>query len=523
MKYLMIFLISIFFVFESLFFLQMLQQNSYNGKNRFLVFLFKNIKSNVNYYALKYLFAVSLLLFSNFETILYIYFFIIMFILIYSSFLQYKKYNKKLPLVFTLRIYRILILELLFYILLLVLMFNKSLTNFIGTMLLFVSLIPFVLILIIYLLAPVEKAIYEMYKSKALKKLNKMGDISIIGVTGSFGKTSTKMILNDILSVKYKGFATASSFNTPKGIIKTINEEETIFNDYFIAEMGARKNGEIKELCDIVHPKYGIITSVGPAHLETFKTIDNITKTKFELLENLQDNGVIILNKDNEYERNYKPLKKVKTLWFSLTDKKADAYADNIKYSENGESFDLHINKKKVNVSTILLGKENIYNILASSLMAFELGLSLNEIKNGIQNIKQISHRLELKQNGNIILIDDSYNSNPVGAQNALEVLNLMKGKKIIITPGMVEMGKDEEKLNYEFGEKMAHICDRFYLIGKKRCKPICDAIKKNNKNADIKVFNSFIQAYNDLIKEYKNEKVTVLIENDLPDTYTES
>ena len=93
----MIFLISIFFVFESLFFLQMLQQNSYNGKNRFLVFLFKNIKSNVNYYALKYLFAVSLLLFSNFETILYIYFFIIMFILIYSSFLQYKKYNKKLP------------------------------------------------------------------------------------------------------------------------------------------------------------------------------------------------------------------------------------------------------------------------------------------------------------------------------------------------------------------------------------------------------------------------------------------
>ena len=181
----MIFLISIFFVFESLYFLQMLQQNSYNGKNRFLVFLFKNIKSNVNYYALKYLFAVSLLLFSNFETILYIYFFIIMFILIYSSFLQYKKYNKKLPLVFTLRIYRILILELLFYILLLVLMFNKSLTNFIGTMLLFVSLIPFVLILIIYLLAPVEKAIYEMYKRKALKKLNKMGDISIIGVTGS--------------------------------------------------------------------------------------------------------------------------------------------------------------------------------------------------------------------------------------------------------------------------------------------------------------------------------------------------
>lgn len=523
MKYLMIFLISVYFIFESLYFLQMLQQNSYNEKSRFIIFLFRNIKSNFNYYTLKILFAISLLLFSNLDFILYVYIFIIMFILIYSSIVQQKKHNKKKPLVFTFRLYRIIVFELLLYILLLINMINYDLTKFMGIMLLYVAIIPFILVLIIYLLAPVEKIIYEMYKSRALKKLNKMGDISIIGITGSFGKTSTKMILNDILSIKYKGFFTPSSFNTPKGIIKTINEEKTIFNDYFIAEMGARKNGEIESLCNIVHPKYGIITSIGPAHLETFKTLDNITKTKFELLEKIKDDGVIVLNKDNEYIKNYKPLKKVKTLWFSLNDKKSNAYADNIKFDKNGTSFDLYINNKKERVSTILLGKENIYNILSASLIAYELGLSLKDIKNGISNINQIPHRLELKQNGNITLIDDSYNSNPIGAQNALNVLNLMPSEKIIITPGMVEMGKDEKKINYEFGEKMANICDRFYLIGKKRCKVIYDAIKKNNENADIKVFNSFTLAYNDLMKEYKNKKVTVLIENDLPDTYTEN
>lgn len=521
MKYLMIILISIYLIFEGLFFLQMLQQNSYNDKNRFLVFVLKNIKENLNYYALKLLFGISFLLFNSFEQILYVYFFTVCFILIYSSILQYRKHNKKLPLVFTFRIYRISFLHLALYFSLLILFINDNLCHLLGYLLLYISLVPFILIIIIYILTPIEKIIYTIYKNKALKKLAKMGNIIVIGITGSFGKTSTKMILNDILSIKYKGFATAASFNTPKGILKTINENDTIFNDYFIAEMGARKKGEIKELCKLVHPQYGIITSIGPAHLETFKNIENITNTKFELLENLRDNGLIILNKDNEYERDYKAHKKVKKLWFGINNK-ADAYADNIKFSSKGTTFDLYLRKQKINVSTILLGKENVYNILAASLLGYEMGLSLDQIKLGIKNIKPIPHRLEIKKNGTTTIIDDSYNSNPIGAENALSVLKLMSGKKVIITPGMVEMGKKEQELNYEFGEKMANICDKFYLIGKKRSTPISDGILKNNKNADVKVFNSFNEAYNSFGKEYENQKVTVLIENDLPDTYTE-
>ncbi len=523
MKYIMLILVTTFFVFESLFSIQMLQQNSYNEKNRFFLFILRYIKENLNYCALKLLFGISLVLFSNFEFILYVYFFLIMFILIYSSILQYKKYNKKLPLKFTKRVIRILSLNMVFYFAVLIILFNNSPTFLLGVLISYITLLPFALILINYLLFPIEKIIYEVYKIKAIKRLNKMKNINVIGITGSFGKTSTKMILNDILSIKYKGFATASSFNTPKGITKTINETESIFNDYFIAEMGARAKGEIKELCDIVHPKYGIITSVGPAHLDTFKNIENITKTKCELLESLPSNGVIVLNKDNEYLRKYKPINKVKTLWFSLYDKKADAYASDIKYSEKGSTFTLHIKNKSIQVETSLLGKENIYNIVSAALLANELGLSLKEIQNGILNIKAISHRLELKKIGNITIIDDSYNSNPVGSENAIEVLKLMKGKKVIITPGMVEMGKDEERINYEFGIKMAGVCDRFYLIGKKRSKSIKKGILECNEKADIKVFNSFNDAYNDFRKDFAKTKVTVLLENDLPDTYTEN
>ena len=523
MKYLMLLLVTAFFIFESLFFIQMLQQNSYNEKNRFFLFVLKNIKENLNYYALKLLFGISFILFSNFEIILYVYFFLIMFILIYTSILQYKKHNKKLPLKFTKRVIRIFSLNIISYLVVMIICLNKNLTFLLGIELSYIALLPFALILLNYLLFPIEKIIYEVYKNKAIKRLNKMENINVIGITGSFGKTSTKMILNDILSVKYKGFATASSFNTPKGITKTINETESIFNDYFIAEMGARANGEIKELCDIVHPKYGIITSVGPAHLDTFKNIENITKTKCELLESLPSNGVIVLNKDNEYLRKYKPINKVKTLWFSLNDNKTDAYASDIKYSDKGSTFTLHIKKKNIQVETSLLGKENIYNIICAALLATELGMSLKEIQKGISNIKTIPHRLELKKAGNVTIIDDSYNSNPIGSENAIEVLKLMKSKKVIITSGMVEMGKDEEKLNYEFGLKMAGVCDRFYLIGKKRSKPIKKGIIEKNEKADIKVFNSFNEAYNDFRKDFAKEKVTVLLENDLPDTYTEN
>ena len=159
MKYFMILLVIVLFAFETLFYIQMLQQNSYNEKNRFLKFTLKNIKENINYFALKLLFGISLILFANFEFILYVYFFLIMFILIYSSVLQYKKYNKKLPLKFTKRVIRIFSLDIISYLILMIICFNKNLTFLLGIELIFISLLPFVLIILNYILSK-----YWVYK-----------------------------------------------------------------------------------------------------------------------------------------------------------------------------------------------------------------------------------------------------------------------------------------------------------------------------------------------------------------------
>lgn len=521
MKIIGIILLTVLFIFSSLFDLQMLQQNSYNNKSKYFKFLLKDIKSNYNLYLLKYLFGLSLLFFKEFNNLLIIYFFTIMFILIFTSVTSYIKHSEKLPLKFTKRLIRIYLLDIIFYLIFMIYAKNLSVTFTLGLIVLFISLNSFILMGIICILMPVEKIIFNHYKSKALTKLGSMKNINIIGITGSFGKTSTKMILESLLSVKYKGFYTPGSFNTPNGVILTINNEKTIFNDYFICEMGARAKGEIKELCSLVKPKYGIITSIGPAHLETFKTLDNICKTKFELGESLPSDGALVLNKDDEYEKKYKLNNKVKVIWIGIKNK-ADVTAENINISSKGTSFDLCFKNEKVNVQTILLGEKNIYNILSAAALAKHMGLSLNEIKIGIKNIKPIKHRLEIKTVKNITIIDDSYNSNPVGASNAVDVLSLMEGNKIIITPGMVEMGKEEEKLNYEFGKKIGKNVDTAYLIGKKRSKAIQKGILEVNPKMKINVYNRFLDAYNDIMKKSGNKKTVVLIENDLPDLYTE-
>ena len=196
--------------------------------------------------------------------------------------------------------------------------------------------------------------------------------------------------------------------------------------------------------------------------------------------------------------------------------------AKDIKITNKGTTFKLVIEKSSIMVNTILLGEKNIYNILESAALAYNLGLSLNEIKQGILNIKPIEHRLEIKQYNNITVIDDSFNANPEGAKNALEVLSLMEGKKIVITPGMIEMGVSQEELNFAFGKNIAEVADEVYLIGENQTKPIKQGIESVNKKFNVHVYNRFIKAYNDIIKASGNEKIVILIENDLPDAYME-
>ena len=364
--------------------------------------------------------------------------------------------------------------------------------------------------------------VFNHYKRMAKLKLESMTNLKRIAITGSYGKTSTKNFLNDILNIKYNSFATPASFNTMNGLMISINNKLDKFTDIFVSEMGASHLGEIKEKAKFIKPQYGILTIIGTAHLESFGSQENIQKAKFELIDSLPDDGVAVLNMDDENQTSYDIKSKCKKIWVSLNNKKADVYADNIKLSSKGTTFKCHIKDKNVLLETRLLGTHNVYNILQSVALAYELGLTLEQIQTGVKRIRSVEHRLELKKLGDITIIDDAYNSNPVGSKKALEVLDLMDGKKIIVTPGMIELASKQYDYNYEFGRSIAKVCDEVILIGEEQTKPILDGLKKEKYNeSKIHILNDVKKAF-PLMRKLSDRNTFVLLENDLPDIFNE-
>ena len=277
-----------------------------------------------------------------------------------------------------------------------------------------------------FIAKPIENNINNKYYEAASEKIRNM-DVYSVGITGSYGKTSTKFITAAILSEKYKVLNTPESYNTPMGISKVINNQLTSDYDVFIAELGATKSKDIDEVAKLSNPKIGVITSIGPCHLETFKSIDNIMRTKYELIENLPDDGTAIFNYDNEYVRKLADKTfKAKLLYGIDNIEETDIFATNIHVDSNGSSFSLCINSLgTIDCNTKLLGEHNILNILAGAAVASVLGLSLKEIKGGISKLKAVEHRLQLIDRGTgVLVIDDAFNSNPDGARAALNVLS---------------------------------------------------------------------------------------------------
>ncbi|MDD3214891.1 MAG: UDP-N-acetylmuramoyl-tripeptide--D-alanyl-D-alanine ligase, partial [Eubacteriales bacterium] len=293
---------------------------------------------------------------------------------------------------------------------------------------------------------PVEKAISELYFRDARRKLMNNKGLIRIGITGSYGKTSVKHIIGAILSEKYPTLVTPASFNTPMGVSRAIREKLSPSHQVFVAEMGARHVGDIREMCRLVRPTIGVLTSVGPQHLDTFRTIERVTKTKYELIEALPADSHSYFCDDHAickqlYDRTEKP----KTL-ISLKAGEADVWSENIAVSPEGCSFDLCIRGKgTIRCQTRLLGEHNILNILTASAVADGLGLTLHQIANGIRKLQPIPSRLELIQSpSSFTVINDAFNANPVGAKAALRVLSQFPERRIIITPGMVELGVHE-------------------------------------------------------------------------------
>lgn len=403
--------------------------------------------------------------------------------------------------------------------------FYRSYAVSIGFLLLICIFSWVVVMAAVVVLMPVEKVINQKYWNEAASILRSMPNLTVVGITGSYGKTSTKHYLNRILSEQFDVLMTPGSFNTPMGVIRTVREMMKPYDTVFICEMGAKQKGDIKEICDLVHPHIGIVTAVGPMHLESFKTMENVQATKFELIDALPSDGFAVINNDFEYCA-LRPVGNVKAVRYCVGDKEAahcQYVAENIKYSPLGTSFTLKGPDGLImELTTRLVGACNISNLVAAVIVALRMGMSHELIKRGVAAIEQVEHRLSIKQTpGGVTIIDDAFNSNPSGSKMALEVLSgFREGKRIVVTPGMIELGDRQAELNETLGEEIAKSVDIAIVVGQYNRDAIVKGIRKGNFNDDnlyeVSSFNEAQQVLSGILKSGD----TVLYENDLPDTF---
>lgn len=374
----------------------------------------------------------------------------------------------------------------------------------------------------LFLLMPVEKHINNSYKKDAMKRLAAMPGLQIIGITGSYGKTSTKHYLQRILSEKYETLMTPGSFNTPMGVVRTIREQMKPYTEVFICEMGAKQKGDIKEICDIVHPGMGIITAVGPMHLETFKSIKNVQSTKFELADAIPSGGFVVVNNDFEHCAN-REVSNAECIRYSAgTGHDADYFASEIKYGPEGTSFILNCpDGHAIPFETKLVGESNVSNLVAAIIVGLRLGVPEEKIRYAVRKIEQVEHRLSMKRTpGGITIIDDAFNSNPVGSKMAVDVLSQFDGKRIIVTPGMVELGDREDELNREFGEYLGGKVDVAIIVGEHNHDSLVEGVRESGFNTDNLYEVDTFQEAQEVLAKILESGDAVLYENDLPDSF---
>ena len=380
--------------------------------------------------------------------------------------------------------------------------------------------VPYIVLLAYEINDPIERAINKKYYEKCKQALDGRPDLIKIGITGSYGKTSVKYILSKILSTKYKVLATPESYNTPMGISKTVKRLEDS-HQIFVCEMGARRLGDVKEICNMVNHDIAVISGITYQHLESFGTLENVIKAKSEILGG-NFKGDAFLSADNKYTvEMYKSASAPKYLAGLSKNKNSYLFGEDVKVSENGTEFTLVFGEEKVVIKTVLLGQTAVQNIILASAVAVKLGLSLQEIASAVSRLEQIPHRLELiKNDSGVFIIDDGYNSNPEGAKQAINLLKNFKGKKYVVTPGMVELGHAESGFNYKLGEMLSSVCDGVVLVGRSGSLQIREGLlSKDYPLSSVYMVKDLNEAKQTLISLVSSGDV-VLFENDLPDLF---
>ena len=440
---------------------------------------------------------------------------------------------------------------------------------------------PLLLLFAGWLAKPMEKRIQEGFKRQARQKLASLPNLKVVAITGSYGKTSTKFMIDTLLRERYQVCTTPGSFNTPMGICKVINNDLKATDQVLILEMGARYAGNIAELCSIAQPDVSVVTNVGKAHLETFGTREVIAHEKGTLARELKPGGVLVINGEDERvsrmgaER--QDIERVpvgrggliqagslsvgpdgsefEMVWVDegaaagagvggeagdgvdagrgvgagvadagvIPDAEKAVSPDAV---EGNISTDMPAGSQRGKVTMPLFGAHNVMNFLLAAGVARSFGLRFQTVVRAATRLKPVEHRLELKKFDGITVIDDAFNSNPEGARSAIDLLAAFPaGKKIVITPGMIELGEEEEMENRRFGAYIGEKgIDVAILVGPERTKPIAEGIRGGRAAApstEVVVVRSLFEANSEMRKRAVAGDA-VLYENDLPDTYSE-
>ena len=506
--------------------IQILQQNLYNEKNKYLKWISNNPKKV--FLTLEILPIITLIIAyiinSKLEKILVI--ISTIFYLLEATRLLNNHKIDKVKIVPTKRVKRLVLTLTVLLILPIIIYLNDRDAGLI--MLIVESIVTyfnyFILLIAKIINIPVEMASYKLRKTEAIEKMKTLNKLNVIGITGSYGKTSSKIILEDVLNAKYITKSTPKNLNTEKGLIVTVNKYLDDHDEVFISEMGSYKSGEVDKLCKIAKPKYGVLTSIDAININSFSNQEEIVKSQFELIESLPNDGVAVLNRDDIKQINYALKNNCKIIWIGIDNKEADINATNIKYSDKGTKFNVHFKKidKSYDFETILIGKYNIYNILTGIALGLEFGMQIKELQHSIKTIKAIKGKMELNNLDYMYQINDMFNTSPIAVKEALDVLESMPGEKIVVTSGIENTNIKEKDFNHTFGNQIAKVADKVILIGTNSRK-VFDGIMETGYDKDkLYVVNSIIDAYNLLKNMKSNKKIYALFEQDNKETYLE-
>lgn len=381
---------------------------------------------------------------------------------------------------------------------------------------------PFVLLVADVVLTPAQALINGRYLAAARTKLAGVEPL-VVGVTGSFGKTSTKFAVAGLIGPEDQVLATPGSYNTPLGVCRTINEDLGPEHRFLIVEMGAYREGDIAELCAFVRPRIAALTTIGPAHLERFGSLDAIRRAKYEIVSSLDRDGVAVMNTDDPEVRALADrTTNVRVIRYGLDESgRPDVTARDVAVSSEGTTFTVVAGGDTITATTKLLGRHAIGHVLAGVAVSLAAGGRLQDLAPRIAGLAPVEHRLQLLDGtGGVTVIDDAYNSNPEGADAALELLAALPGgRKVVVTPGMIELGPLQFDANKTFGERAARVADTLIVVAKLNRDAIVTGAATANGTAEVIIVDSLEQASATLAALLRPGDV-VLFENDLPDQH---